>query len=154
ATYYVTAAAGIASRPAPFTLKGGRIVFPTPPTTEQTVFVEYVHGSHADDYSSLAYQQTLGGGGGYNSILIDSGYTARHLGKHMAMGLDWLDDYPGLSAAGKAEVAGLLVRWADYVRDQGYQRNSPHSNYGAGMYVSRVFSGLVLAHQQHPQGGR
>src|SRR5205814_1774168 len=62
-----------------------------------------------------------------------------------ALGLDWLDGYVGLSPALREEAIALLVRWSDFVRDHGYYKNSPASNYGAGGYVSRVFTALALA---------
>jgi hypothetical protein len=153
ATYYVTGAPPNKGKAEPAKLEGNQVVFGTAPAADQAVFVEYIYGTHASDYSSLAYQQTTGGGGGFNSILIDSGYTARFLGKHMAMGLDWLDDYPGLSAALKGEIADLLIEWSDYTRDKGFMINSP-SNYGAGKYVSRMLTAAVLLRRHHAQGER
>src|SRR5262249_10273536 len=77
ATYYVTEAPAIASRPVAFTLKGNQVVLATAPAANQAVFVEYVYGTHSADGSSLAYQQTSEGGGGFNNIFVDSGYSAR-----------------------------------------------------------------------------
>src|SRR5262249_6723819 len=67
------------------------------------------------------------------------------LGKYISIGLDWLYNYPGLTPALKQQATNLLVRWSDYVRDNGYYANSPASNYGAGEYVSRVFTALALS---------
>ena len=47
------------------------------------------------------------GSGGFNSIYIDDGYTSRYLGKHMAMGIDWLDGYVGLSSTLRQQVMNL-----------------------------------------------
>src|SRR5262249_22712226 len=80
-------------------------------------------------------------------------YSSRFLGKHVAMGLDWLDGYKGLTPALREKAAGMLVRWSDYVRDQGYLRTSPGSNYGAGGYVNRGMTALALA-RRHPPGPR
>src|SRR5262249_45451128 len=70
------------------------------------------------------------------------------------MGYDWLCDYPGFSADLRAETSNLLVRWSDYVRDQGYYRNSPASNYGAGGYASRMMTALALYDAGDPNGQR
>ena len=59
-------------------------------------------------------------------------------GLAVALGLDWLDGYVGFSPALKTQTANMLVRWSDYVRDNGYHSNFPQSNYGAGHYVSRT----------------
>src|SRR6185312_11748564 len=75
----------------------------------------------------------------------DATYTSRNLGKYVAMGYDWLYDYVGLTAALKSEAASMLVRWSDYIRDNGYYSDSPASNYGAGGYVSRMFTALALS---------
>jgi hypothetical protein len=120
----------------------------------QAVFVEYLYGSHAADYSTLAYQQTSAGDGGFSSIYIDDTYTSRYLGKHIAMGHNWLCDYPGFSADLRLETRDLLVRWSDYVRDYGYYRNSPASNYGAGGYDSRMMTALALDDAGDPEGQR
>lgn len=152
-TYYVTNTSGLGATNTTFVLTGNTITLPTAPRTDQAVWVDYIYGKHAPDYSTLAYQQTSGGGGGFTSILIDSTYTSRYLGKHIAMGLDWLDDYPGLSPSLRKEAMDLLVRWSDFLRDHGYEMDSPGSNYGAGAYVSRVMTALALA-KRHPAGPR
>jgi len=153
-TYYV-AIVNVTSDPklTKFTLSGNTLVLSTAPRSDEAVLVEYVYGKHAPDYSTLAYQQTSMGDGGFNSIIIDDTFSSRFLGKHIAMGLDWLDDYPGLSNALKKEAMELLVRWSDYVRDHGYMVNYPESNYGAGAYCSRVMTALALC-KRHQEGPR
>jgi hypothetical protein len=153
-TYYVTEAQGIAGQPVAHEYTfGNNVILSVAPTKAQAVFVQYVYGRHKD-YSNLGYQQTSAGGGGFNSILIDEGYTARYLGKHLAMGLDWLADYPGLKPELQQEAADLLVRWSDYVRDHGYYKDSPESNYGTGEYVARMLTAIALANRRHPEGER
>ena len=62
----------------------------------------------AADGSSQAYQQTSAGDGGFNSVFIDDTYSYRHLGKNIALGLDWLDGYVGFASALKTEAISLL----------------------------------------------
>jgi hypothetical protein len=146
-TYYVTSTSGMFALPTTFTLSGHAITLAAAPTTNQAVFVEYVYGTRAPNYSTLAYQMTSAGGGGFNSIFIDNTYTSRNLGKNLAMGLDWLDGYPGFSATLKSQIITMLIRWSNYVRDYGYQHDNPGENYGAGGYVSRVMTALALLHR-------
>jgi hypothetical protein len=152
-TYYVTSTSGSAAPLTAFTLSGNTITLPVAPAAGQAVLVEYIYGKHAPDHSTLAYQQTSGGDGGFCSILVDTTYPSRFLGKHIAMGLDWLDGYSGLSPSLRKEAMDLLVRWSDFTRDQGYMKNSPVSNYEAGAYISRVMTALALA-KRHPEGPR
>ena len=133
-----------------YTLNRNTLTFAKPLGTGQAVFVEYVYGVHKADGSSLAFQQTSAGDGGFNSIFVDTGYTSRYLGKYISIGLDWLYDYPGLTAALKQQATGLLVRWSDYIRDNGYYNDSPGSNYGAGEYDSRVMTALALSDGRDP----
>jgi PKD repeat protein len=149
ATYYVTTASEVNSTSTSFTLSGNTVTLSAAPTTSQAVFVEYVYNS-----PTLTYQQTSAGDGGFNSMLIDTGYTSRYLGKDLALGLDWLDTYSGFSAALKQSLESMLVRWSDYWRDNGYRVNSPESNYGAGGYVSRVMTALALANRDPVNGPR
>src|SRR5262249_61178916 len=89
---------------------------PAAPKADQAVFVEYVYGN------SPAYQQTGAGDGGFNSIQIDTSYSSRFLGKHVAMGLDWLDGYKGLTPALREKAAGVAGRWSGHRPDQGHLR--------------------------------
>jgi PKD repeat protein len=152
-TYYVTVAHDFQAVPVHFTLKGTTVTLATAPGTNQAVFTDYVYGTHSSNGSTLAYQETDAGDGGFNSIYRDTGYTSRYLGKHIAMGLDWLDGYVGFSSALKTQAINMLVRWSDYTRDHGYHANDPASNYGAGEYVSRVITALALANRSS-QGPR
>jgi hypothetical protein len=154
ATYYVTETSVYAASRVAFALNGNTITLNVAPTSSQAVFVEYVYGTHAADGSTLAYQQTSAGDGGFNSIYIDTTYTSRNLGKYIAMGYDWLNDYTGFTQTLRSEAANLLVRWSDYIRDNGYYANSPASNYGAGGYVSRMFTALALSGGRDPNGDR
>jgi hypothetical protein len=144
ATYYVTSTNGINATPVGFTLNGHTITLAKAPTTGQAVYVEYVYGTHSADGSTLAYQQTSAGDGGFNSIFQDTTYTSRFLGKHLAMGLDWLDDYVGLSPTLRSQTIGMLVQWFNYVLNNGYYNIYPTSNYGAGGYDSMVLSALAV----------
>lgn len=136
-----------------FTLTGNTLKFAKPLGAGQAVYVEYIYGVHKADGSSLAFQQTSAGDGGFNSIFVDTGYTSRYLGKYTSIGLDWLYNYPGLTPALKQQATSLLVRWSDYTRDNGYYNNSPASNYGAGEYDSRVLTALALADGRDPTNG-
>jgi len=145
AKYYVTCAPSINAVLAPARLIEHSVVFAAAPRKDQAVFVEYLYGTH--------YEQTSAGDGGFNSIFIDYSYSARYLGKHIAMGVDWLDGYRGFSPALRNEAMDLLVRWSDYRSYDSYARNAPPSNFGAGGYVSRVMTALALA-RRHPAGPR
>jgi hypothetical protein len=145
AAYYVTAASGeTANATTAYSLNGNTITFTQVPSRGQAVFVEYLYGTHSADGSTLAYQQTSAGDGGFNSIFIDDTYTARYLGKHLAMGLDWLDGYVGLSQSFEQQVADMLVRWYDFTRDNGYLVNAPESNYGGADYGTAAMIALAL----------
>jgi hypothetical protein len=133
-----------ATKASGFTLSGTTLTFKTAPTSGQSVFIEYVYGTHAPDYSTLAYQQTSAGDGGFDSIFIDQSYTARYLGKHMATGVDWLWTYPGFSTALQNQATNLLTEWFNYETTKGYRNGTVESNYGAGGYVSDVFTALAL----------
>ena len=144
--YYVTVTSpgNNVSRANP-TVNTNHITFATAPSANQAVYVRYIYGTHSEDGSTLDYQSTSAGDGGFNSIFVDTTYTSRYLGKHIAMGLDWLDGYNGFSTGLKREISTMLVRWADYLSQNGYFYNSPVSNYGAGSYVSLVMTALALA---------
>ena len=144
-TYYVTYTSGLGAAGTGYTQNGNTITLNSAPATNKAVLVEYIYGTHSANGSTLAYQQTSGGDGGFNSIMVDSSYTSRYLGKYVSIGYDWLHDYVGFTPALKAEAADMLVRWSDFVRDHGYAANSPASNYGTGGYVSRMFSALALS---------
>jgi hypothetical protein len=143
ATYYVTSADVFqAAATSAYTLHGTTLTFATPPAANQAIFVEYVYGQPTA--TTLGYQQTHAGDGGFNNILIDSGYTARYLGRQVASGYDWLYDYAGFNATFKAQVAAMLVRWFNYEMSSGYNHDSAASNYGAGGYVGDMFTALAL----------
>ena len=120
ATYYVTLTSPYSATQTGFTISGHTVTLNVTPSANQSIFVEYIYGTHSANGSSLAYQQTSSGDGGFNSIMIDSTYTSRYLGKDLAIGYDWLYDYVGFTPALKAETSSMLVRWSDYVRDYGY----------------------------------
>jgi PKD repeat protein len=144
ATYYVTVASSLDALSTPATLSGNTVTLSTAPKPNEAIYVEYVYGVHAGDYSTLAFQQSSAGDGGFNSIMIDDGFTSRYLGKFTSMGYDWLYGYPGFTATLKSQVASMLVRWSDYWRDNGYRADNPASNYGEGGYVSRMLTALAL----------
>jgi PKD repeat protein len=157
ATYYVTWITGLGDTLVDHTnysLSGTTLTLATAPSANQAVMVEYLYGTHATNGSTLAYQQTSAGDGGFNSILIDSGYTSRYLGKHIAMGLDWLDGYAGFSSTLKTQAMTTLVRWSDYLSNNGFYYSSPASNYGAGEYVSHVLTALALVNRDPTNGPR
>jgi PKD repeat protein len=148
ATYYVTVASSLDGLSTPATLSGNTVTLSTAPKTNEVIYAEYVYGVHGPDYSTLAFQQSSAGDGGFNSIMIDDGFTSRYLGKFTSMGYDWLYGYPGFTAALKSQVASMLVRWSDYWKVNGYRADNPASNYGEGGYVSRMLTALAL------RGGR
>lgn len=144
-TYYVTMTSALDGvRTSDYTLSGNTITFKTAPSAGQAVFVQYVYGTHSANGSTLAYQQTSAGDGGFDSILIDDTYTSRYLGKYIAMGLDWLSGYVGLTPALQQQTANMLVRWSNYTSANGYLIDSPASNYADGAYVSNVMTALAL----------
>src|SRR5262249_23468730 len=94
------------------------------------------------------------GYGGFDNILIDSGYTSRYLGAYVALGMDWLHGDGGLSSFLKTNITKKLVRWSDYTKQSGYQHLDPESNYGAGEYWSRVLTALALVNRDPTDGPR
>lgn len=143
ATYYLTMAP-LGGTPTSVSRNGAQITFTTAPTANQAILVEYTYGTHAGDCSTLAYQETSANDGGFDSIKIDTSYTSRYLGKHLAMGFDWLYDYGCFTTAEKNQVSNMLVLWSDYVRDNGYYKTSIESNYGNGGYDSRLLTAIAL----------
>ena len=142
-TYYVTEAASTqGSVVQGWSLNGNTLTFATAPDTNHAIYVEY---QYTDAATGLRYQQTNDGRGGYNNILVDSGYTSRNL-KYIAIGLDWLWGYQGLSPQVRSQAINLLVRWSDYLNNNPsiYMVNTPASNYGAGTYALRMATAIVL----------
>jgi PKD repeat protein len=154
ATYYVTEASSLNSSSTSATLSGNTVTLSTAPTANEAVYVEYVYGVHAADYSTLAFQQSSAGDGGLNSILIDDGFPSRYLGKFTAMGYDWLYGYPGFTAAFKSQIATMLARWSDQAKVSVYRVDDPASNYAEGAYISRVFTALALGGGRNTNGTR
>jgi Domain of unknown function (DUF4214) len=153
ATYYVTESSEFAAtQTTAFKLNGNTITFNVAPSANTGVFVEYVYGTHAPDESTLAYQQTGTHDGGFNSIYIDSSFTGRYLGKYMAVGYDWLYNYPGLTTTLKSQTADLLVEWYNYLQQYGYHSQDPADNYGAGDYGSDMFTALALGNGRDSRG--
>jgi hypothetical protein len=154
ATYYVTEANPFSNQQVKvgFRLSGTAITLNQTPTASQAVFVQYVYGTHAANGSTLAYQQTGNGDGGFNNIFIDSSYTGRYLGKYLALGLDWLDGYSGLSSSFRTQVITNLESWFNYLQNNSWQHNNPASNYGAGDYASNVFTALALLNRDPANG--
>jgi hypothetical protein len=148
ATYYLTSASGksatLVTPRSGYTISGTTITFTTAPTTGQAVFVEYVYGTHTS--TTLAYQQTSAGDGGYNSIFIDSSYSARYLGPNVAVGLAWLDGYSEMTPTFQASTINMLASWSNYLTftPNLWMHNSPESNYGACDYYSEVMIALAL----------
>ncbi len=119
-----------------FHLNGGVLTIPQPLLAGESLYVQYIYGTD--------FRQTSSGDGGFDSILVDTTYTSRYLGKFVAQGLYWLQGYAGLTPAIQAEAIAMLLRWSDFVRDKGYLVNCIESNYGAGGYVSRVYTAAAL----------
>jgi hypothetical protein len=159
-TYYVTMSTGFGATNWPYTLNGTTVTIkdgagnPLAIGSDKAVWVEYIYGTPSADGSTLAYQQTGAGDGGFNSILKDNTYPARYLGKFVSIAYDWLYDYAGLTPALKAEASSMLVKWADYEAKSGYLYQYPTSNYGTGGYVSNMFTALALSGGRDPNGDR
>ena len=154
ATYYVTVASSLDALSTSATLSGNTVTLSTAPTSNQAVYVEYIYGVHASNYSTLAYQQSSAGDGGLNSIMIDDGFPSRYLGKFTSMGYDWLYGYPGFTPAFRDQVANMLVRWSDASETTVYRVDDPASNYAEGNYVSRVLTALALGGGRNANGPR
>jgi PKD repeat protein len=154
ATYYITEASSLDGASTAATLSGNKITLSTAPTVNQAIYVEYIYGVHAADYSTLASQQSSAGDGGWNSIYIDDGFPSRYLGKFTSMGFDWLYGYPGFSPAFKNQVATMLVRWSDASQDAVYLVNEPASNYSEGNYISSVLTAIALGGGRNTNGTR
>ena len=154
ATYYVTVASSLDALSTSATLSGNTVTLATAPTTNEAIYVEYVYGVHASDYSTLAFQQSSAGDGGLNSIFIDDGFPSRYLGKFTSMGYDWLYGYPGFNAAFKNQVATMLARWSDQAKVSVYRVDDPASNYAEGAYISRVLTALALSGGRNTNGTR
>ena len=155
ATYYVTEASSLnGGSSISAALTNNVMTLATAPTTNQAVYVEYIYGVHAADYSTLAFQQSSAGDGGLNSILIDDGFPSRYLGKFTSMGYDWLYGYAGFTPAFKNKVADLLVRWSDASHNAVYRVDDPASNYAEGNYVSSVLTALALGGGRNTNGTR
>lgn len=154
ATYYVTVASSLDALSTSATLSGNTVTLSTAPTANQAIYVEYIYGIHASNYSTLAFQQSSAGDGGLNSIMLDDGFASRYLGKFTSMGYDWLYGYPGFTPAFKDQVATMLVRWSDASQSTVYRVDDPASNYAEGNYVSRVLTALALGGGRNTNGSR
>ncbi len=154
ATYYVTVASSLDALSTPATLSGNTVTLSTAPTVNEAVYVEYVYGVHASNYSTLAFQQSSAGDGGLNSMMIDDGFPSRYLGKFTSMGYDWLYGYPGFTPAFKGQVANMLVRWSDVSESTVYRVDDPASNYAEGNYISKVLTALALGGGRNTNGTR
>lgn len=142
-----------------YTLSGTTLHFVSAPPAGRLIYISYIYGTSSTDGSTLNYQQTSTNEiGGQTSIRVDTTYTARYLGKHTSMGLDWLDGYVGLSSSFQTAVKQILVLWYNYERDSGYfastanQGISNGSNYGAGGYVSRMLTAIALQYRDLVNG--
>lgn len=154
ATYYVTEASSLNASSTLAPLSGSTITFPTAPTADEAIYVQYIYGVHAADYSTLAFQQSSAGDGGLNSIFIDDGFPSRYLGKFTSMGFDWLYGYPGFAPAFKNQIADILVRWSDASQGAVYRVDDPASNYAEGNYISSVLTALALGGGRNTNGTR
>ena len=161
ATYYVGAIPVLAyiQQKSGWSLSGNTLSFTTPPSNSTAVLAAYLYT--ADD--GITRQQTGNGYGGYNNVFIDTplgnsaGYACRHLGQHVACGLDWLWAYPGFSSTRKQQLLSLLPRWIKAPfggpgRDGqggtsffGYQIfGAAGSNYGAGEWAMAAWLTAAL----------
>ena len=103
-----------------WTVSGNTLTFATPPAANQAIFVQY---QYTDATTGLKYQQTNNGLGGLVNVTHGSGYPARTL-KYIAIGLDWLWDYQGLSAQVRSSTMSELAGWSNYLTNN-YVWDSP-----------------------------
>jgi hypothetical protein len=128
------------------------VTFNTAPTANQVVYVEYLYtGVPAGGTTSLAEQMSGYGFGGFHNIFTDAGYVSRNYW-FVAAALDWMWDYARFDSALKTEIMTMLVRWANHLRDNGYYKNSPASNYGTGHYRFRAVTAAALATRDGTNG--
>ena len=73
----------------------------------------------------------------------DSGYGLRNYGPALAVVYDWLRDYPGFTAAQKADTRTRMTEWTDWYRTNGYARDEPIANYHAGYMLGAVLMGTA-----------
>jgi len=154
ATYYVTVASSLDALSTSATLAGNTVTLGTAPKTNEAIYVQYIYGVHATNYSTLAFQQSSAGDGGLNSIMIDDGFPSRYLGKFTSMGYDWLYGYAGFTPTFRSQVADMLVRWSDASKNTVYRVNDPASNYAEGNYISSVLTALALGNGRNTNGTR
>jgi hypothetical protein len=157
ATYYVTwvdPLNGTLVSETNYTLDtvNGTLTFNVAPGANSAILVEYQYGTFTSGATTLGYQQTCEERCGFNNIFIDTGYTSRYLGAFTALAFDWLYEYSGYSTDLKAETAYILKLWSDQVRDNGYYKDNPTSNYCAGHYVSRVLTAIALKERGDANG--
>jgi hypothetical protein len=139
ATYYVTVASESSDKllaKNKYTLNGTTLTVSTPVPANRAIFVQYQYNT-----STLKYQQTGDGRGGFNNIRINSGYTARNIAG-VPIALDWIWSYQGLTASLRSRAVSMLVRWSEDPNI--YMENSPASNYGDGYYVMSMATAIVL----------
>lgn len=155
ATYYVTCVDANASIvfTSAFSLSGTTLTLTTAPTASQAVAVQYLYGTFSNGTTTLGYQQTYDGTGGFCAGMTNGGYAARFL-VYMFQAADWIWDYPLFPDDLKAELALLGRRWY-YVARPGplnaglYRYGCLSSNYGNGQN-SFVTSLLVCLANRDP----
>jgi hypothetical protein len=139
ATYYVTAASESGDSVLPrnqYRLNGTSLTFVAPVPADKAIFVQCLYNT-----PSLKYQQTGDGRGGFNNIRINSGYSARYMAA-VAIALDWMWSYPGLTPTLRSQAMAMLVRWSD--APDIYNEKSPASNYGDGYYAMSMATAILI----------
>lgn len=138
-TYYVTMAAASeqSALGSGWTVSGNTLTFTTPPAANQAIFVQY---QYTDAATGLMYQQTNNGLGGLVNVNHGSGYPARFL-RYIAVGLDWLWDYQGLSTQVRSSTMAELTTWSNFLTNT-QQWDSP--NYVAGQYALLMATAITL----------
>ncbi len=104
---------------------------------------------------ALNDDQTLGDGLGCvvgadaetatTTVRHDTGYPIRWYGPYLALTYDWLHDAPGVDAALLEHTRFCFKAWIDYYTAEGYLRDVPGANYGAGYVAAKTLIAVAEA---------
>ncbi len=87
----------------------------------------------------------------FSNYANDSGYGIRNYLPAIALGYDWLHDYPSLTESLKSKARLRMRGWADWYAQNGYGRANDDkpvpvylSNYNAGYLVGRMLASIAM----------